>query len=517
MAGRGTSSSLLLALPDPCLLEVMRSCAGDDQRSLFSAARAHSRLHQAAVLALRSITAVITQQQQVDGVLLYLSKHGQHVDSTQMEGPEGRTVALRALPYNVQLGSLQLSRVRVQLPPKHGLEGVLGPAARVAGLKQLRLDSCDLPYIHVTDNLAAALSLLPAGLEHLSIRRLVTMGGWGVPFPMGMLQQLQQLTYFELADMWLKGPDQEQQALQPLQALTRLADLRLVGLKARSTVEREYTDKIFASMLSGTHNLTCLVLSGVVELQPGVLAGKTKLQRLELHYCAVPGGAAGASQLLSHLQQLQQLTHLRVAGTWADQAAHPPAAAYSALTASSELQDLSVCGSALPTGAWQHMFPVDRQLPHLQYLDLSEVRQPGPIHGSPSAPDFSRLVSCCPGLQTLNLLQQRCKPQLLAPLQRLTALQMGGDEVTAEDLQEVSQLTGLRQLTVVSVNDFRLELLLPLTELKELTTLHVLGRFIGSPHAVHLTSKVGHMLLCCLVCACVSTSTCWVLVVPCLP
>jgi hypothetical protein len=190
----------------------MRSCAADDQRSLFSAARAHSRLHQAAVLALRSITAVITQQQQVDGVLLYLSKHGQHVDSTQMEGPEGRTVALRELPYNVQLGSLQLSRVRVQLPPKHGLEGVLGPAARVAGLKQLRLDSCDLPYIHVTDNLAAALSLLPAGLEHLSIRRLVTMGGWGVPFPMGMLQQLQQLTYFELADMWLKGPDQEQQA-----------------------------------------------------------------------------------------------------------------------------------------------------------------------------------------------------------------------------------------------------------------------------------------------------------------
>jgi hypothetical protein len=74
-------------LPDSCLLEMLRCCAAEDQRSLFNAARAHSRLHQAAVLALRSITAAIPQQQQMDGVLLYLSKQGQHVDSIQMEGP----------------------------------------------------------------------------------------------------------------------------------------------------------------------------------------------------------------------------------------------------------------------------------------------------------------------------------------------------------------------------------------------------------------------------------------------
>jgi hypothetical protein len=65
--------SWLLALPDPCLLAVLQCCAADDRRSLFSAARAHSRLHQAAVLALSSITAVVSHQQQADSVLVYVN------------------------------------------------------------------------------------------------------------------------------------------------------------------------------------------------------------------------------------------------------------------------------------------------------------------------------------------------------------------------------------------------------------------------------------------------------------
>jgi hypothetical protein len=56
--------ALLLALPDPCLLAVLQYCAEDDRCSLFNAARAHSRLHQAAVLALRSIKAITNRQQQ---------------------------------------------------------------------------------------------------------------------------------------------------------------------------------------------------------------------------------------------------------------------------------------------------------------------------------------------------------------------------------------------------------------------------------------------------------------------
>jgi hypothetical protein len=89
------------------------------------------------------------------------------------------------------------------------------------------------------------------------------------------------------------------------------------------------------------------------------------------------------------------------------------------------------------------------------------------------------------------LFRLECKAQPLTPLRGLTTLLMGGDEATAEDLLAVCQLTGLRQLIVVSFNDFSLELLMPLKVLKELTTLHVLCRHIDSPDAINLTSEVG--------------------------
>jgi hypothetical protein len=63
-AGRmDDDKSLLLALPDTCLLAVLQCCAADDQRSLFSAARAHGRLQQAAMVALHTIS-ITTQDQQ---------------------------------------------------------------------------------------------------------------------------------------------------------------------------------------------------------------------------------------------------------------------------------------------------------------------------------------------------------------------------------------------------------------------------------------------------------------------
>jgi hypothetical protein len=62
MAIEESAPCLLLELPDPCLLAVLQCCAADDLRSLLCAATAHSRLHQAAFAALRSITAVVRQQ-----------------------------------------------------------------------------------------------------------------------------------------------------------------------------------------------------------------------------------------------------------------------------------------------------------------------------------------------------------------------------------------------------------------------------------------------------------------------
>jgi hypothetical protein len=50
----------------------------------------------------------------------------------------------------------------------------------------------------------------------------------------------------------------------------------------------------------------------------------------------------------------------------------PPAAAYAALTASSKLQQLDISSCVLPAGVWQYVFPVGRQLPHLQKFDMAD-------------------------------------------------------------------------------------------------------------------------------------------------
>lgn len=102
MASGAAGQSLLLALPDPCLIAVLQHCAADDHCSLFSAARSHSRLHQAAVQVLHSITADVAGQLQADGVLLYLDRHRAYVDQLTVLAYE-RTVSFWQLPLNLQL------------------------------------------------------------------------------------------------------------------------------------------------------------------------------------------------------------------------------------------------------------------------------------------------------------------------------------------------------------------------------------------------------------------------------
>lgn len=156
-------------------------------RSVVSAARAHSRLHHAAVMALSSITARRLSQWRVDSMLRYLSKHGSHVHSMYLGGVTYNSAKLRQLPSNLQLDSLHLYNFRVQLQPRRGQQGVVRPGLP---LKQLQLHDCML--LDWAEGLGAALSLLP-GLQHLSIRARCSFG-----FPMTALLGLQQLTYLEL-------------------------------------------------------------------------------------------------------------------------------------------------------------------------------------------------------------------------------------------------------------------------------------------------------------------------------
>jgi hypothetical protein len=127
-------------------------------------------------VALSSITVKLGQQQQAEGLLKYMSSHGQHVDSMELEvatleGASGvcvtsrsRRVSLHQLPDHLQLSSLVLSHLQLQLQPGARFQGVVRPGLPV---KQLQLSHCLL--LDGPEGLAAALSLLP-GLQHLSIR-----------------------------------------------------------------------------------------------------------------------------------------------------------------------------------------------------------------------------------------------------------------------------------------------------------------------------------------------------------
>jgi hypothetical protein len=178
---------------------------------------------------------------------------------------------------------------------------------------------------------------------------------------------------------------------------------------------------------------------------------------------------------LSHLQEMQQLTYLDFRARslhrfFTLQASAPPEA-YSALTASSKLQHLDISGCKVPAGVWEHMFPAGRQLPHLRVLGLGWVQQ----YSKPvPTPEGSRLVSCCPGLQTLDIEHLQYSSKLLAPLTGLSSLQHLSVAPCDVSTEVVCQLTGLRQLKVTDPSEAG-GLLLQLTQLQQLTSLTYRG------------------------------------------
>jgi hypothetical protein len=189
-------------------------------------------------------------------------------------------------------------------------------------------------------------------------------------------------------------------------------------------------------------------------------------------FLLLAGGAAGTAELMTYLQELQQLTYL---GFRNISAATAPAAAYSALTASSKLQHLDISNCTVPAGAWQHVFPAGRLLPHLRVLDLLEVCH-SDGHAA-AAPEGSPLVSCCPGLLSLQLLDLHCSAELLAPLQGLSSLHeltLCPDGQWEQGLEVVSQLSGLRRLCLTDPSKGE-GILGSLTQLQQLTSLDFNG------------------------------------------
>jgi hypothetical protein len=238
--------------PDPCLLKVL-SYLTANPASLFSAARAHSRLHQAAVphvpVAASSISTTVSTQQKADNIVLYLDTHGQHVSSIFLRSNAqwGVDLQIRELPLTKlpSLSYLEIQGLGLQLQPGSGFQDVLGAAAPI---KQLRLYLCQL--LDEGFQLAPALALLP-DLEHLSYsrswRRQSGTGTSEYLFPVSVLHGLLQLTSLELSVCEWDGQDD----LRELQGLTRMRDLRL---GPRDSQSRTLT--ISACVLSSMRELT---------------------------------------------------------------------------------------------------------------------------------------------------------------------------------------------------------------------------------------------------------------------
>jgi hypothetical protein len=115
-----------LDLPDPCILAVLQhtiecacsaadACSSScicslDYRSFFGTARAHPKLQKAASVALRRISAY-PRLLQLDNLKIYLENHAQQLRELVLSC----RVHLRELPHSLQLDSLILNGVSVQL------------------------------------------------------------------------------------------------------------------------------------------------------------------------------------------------------------------------------------------------------------------------------------------------------------------------------------------------------------------------------------------------------------------
>jgi hypothetical protein len=147
---------------------------------------------------------------------------------------------------------------------------------------------------------------------------------------------------------------------------------------------------------SALSQLKHLEVSDSKELNPAVLRAMTNLQHLAitdtpLHPRSIsPSAAVQAAMLLSLLPTMQQLTclHLTDCLSW------PQAPqAYAALTAPPKLARLILRSCQLPSGACQHMFALQNQLPQLsQLVLLAKLPQNVPLE----AGDVAKVVRSCP-------------------------------------------------------------------------------------------------------------------------
>jgi len=523
-----SESSMLLQLPDHLLCHVLQQLRLDCQ-SVCSAARAHSRLHKAAVAAMSSICA--KGKHAADSLQQYLTRHGDKVSNVSAQHVVFRVACYKEdlpqlrqqLPICNRLEVLSLQDCQVQLAASAtGRPGLLQAAPQ---LTKLHFQNCILH--DTTVSLKAVLQQLPH-LQHLAAAYSV----YG-PFADGVLQGLTGLTYLSLHGLTstcCSASDRRSHCgwsatSKPIQLEHIRSMKQLRGLKLNN-----FDEHVSAETFSGLEHLTLLQLThdnrpitlyfngdqpGLRLVDVSALGHLTQLQHLVLQLvipCSrfgthVTDAATEVSMdcLLAAVDKLTQLTYLQLSGAASHhevlQYSTPEnlytcvggmrskrprtgsAPSYSALSASSRLQRLKLPWFPLPPSAWQHAFAAGRKLLQLQDLTIagisSEVTSP--------VDDMAGLVSCCPNLQRLNLdasvYHWGLRGRQLEPLKALTHLTELTVTYNVPHLRSaaigLAQLTGLQSLTIHTVGcpQSRMAVskteaaLLQLTQLRQLTCL----------------------------------------------
>jgi hypothetical protein len=290
---------------------------------------------------------------------------------------------------------------------------------------------------------------------------------------------LHHLTYLQVCNPSVEN-------LQGLGALTNLQELCL-------SIDDDLALAVAPSSVPGLSfptSLTSVELLARVEV--GVLSlFPATLKHLDLS-CSFSGPVAanGPGYFLSGIARLAHLTALLVLVEPHGLLDWPaPGLAYSALTVTTNLVELSIESVDLPEGIWPFVFPSGHKLPHLTSLHIMDeepVRDPAPAVWGPA--DIASLVSCCPNLCAIDKMYLQRGPHV-SELQQLTGLTRiflvvgsHGYVAAADDcmhgLAVVTQMQSL-QLHVYNLN-VSVAALLPLTSLKYLTMLDFCGHAIDN-------------------------------------
>jgi hypothetical protein len=245
------------------------------------------------------VEAHLKNPQLLQELLSAISKPKRQVRSLKLFGNGGNTVSLLQLPAMRRLNILQFINLRVQLQPSVVASGML--------LQKLVFNDCII--LDGTAGPAAALQQLP-DLEHLSIANS------GCRVPTVAFAGLKHLTYLQLEICSLESPA----AGSP--EFPRLPQ-GLVHLQVPTTPLHNRCH-FSVDTLSSLGCLTHLALSGESTfVDAGALAGKTRLQHLQLSNCKLVANHAGMApalvttatieaieQLLGAVGFMVHLTHL---------------------------------------------------------------------------------------------------------------------------------------------------------------------------------------------------------------